>query len=250
MLALFLAWLVGLAVGSFLNVIITRLPMGDSIVVGRSRCPTCRSPVAWYDNLPLLSFLWLKGRCRACGASIPWRYLHVELLTGFLGLALWLKFPLNPALLAYVPFTAALVVITFLDLDHLWIPDRITYPGIALGLMCAALLPHLTLTSALLGTLAGGVSFYAIAWFYQRFTGQEGLGLGDVKLMAMIGAFLGVGALPWVVLISALLGSVAGLLAARKSGQGRRTPVPYGPFLGMAALIYLFGQETFAAWGP
>jgi leader peptidase (prepilin peptidase)/N-methyltransferase len=174
----------------------------------------------------------------------------VELLTGLLGLALWLKFPLDPVLLAYAPFTAALVVITFLDLDHLWIPDRITYPGIALGLVCAAILPHLTLTSALAGALAGAASFYAIAWGYQRFAGREGLGLGDVKLMAMIGAFLGVRALPWVVLISALLGGVAGLLAARKSGQGGRTPVPYGPFLGIAALIYLFGQEKFTAWGP
>jgi leader peptidase (prepilin peptidase)/N-methyltransferase len=245
-----MAFLVGLAVGSFLNVVITRLPMGESVAAGRSRCPACGAPVAWHDNLPLVSFLWLRGRCRACRAPIPWRYPLVEALTGGLGLALWLKFPMSPVLLAYAPFAAALVVLTFLDLDHLWIPDRITYPGIALGLILAVFLPHLTWQDALLGTLAGGASFYAIAWGYERLTGREGLGLGDVKLMAMIGAFLGVRALPWVVLISALLGSVAGLLTARKSGQGGHTPVPYGPFLGIAALIYLFGQEYFTAWGP
>lgn len=250
MLAPTLAFLVGLAVGSFLNVVITRLPLGESVVAGRSRCPACTAPVAWHDNLPLVSFLWLGGRCRACGAPIPWRYPLVEALTGGLWLALWLKFPLNPVLLAYAPFTAALVVLTFLDLDHLWIPDRITYPGIALGLILAFILPHLAWQNALLGALTGGASFYAIALGYQRLTGREGLGLGDVKLMAMIGAFLGVRALPWIVLISALLGSVAGLLSARKSEQGSHTPVPYGPFLGLAALIYIFWQEKFIAWGP
>jgi leader peptidase (prepilin peptidase)/N-methyltransferase len=174
----------------------------------------------------------------------------VEALGGGLGLALWLKFPLNPVLLVYAPFAASLVVLSFLDLDHLWIPDRITYPGISLGLISAVFLPHLSWQSALLGTLAGGASFYLIAWGYERLTGREGLGLGDVKLMAMIGAFLGVQALPWVVLMSALLGSVTGLLAARRSGQGGQTLVPYGPFLAIAALIYLFGQEQFSAWGP
>jgi leader peptidase (prepilin peptidase)/N-methyltransferase len=250
MLAPIMAFMVGLAVGSFLNVVITRLPRDESVVSGRSRCPACSAPVAWHDNLPLASFLWLRGRCRACRAPIPWRYPLVEFLTGSLGLALWLKFPMSPLLLAYAPFAAALVTLTFLDLDHLWIPDRITYPGIALGLMLAAILPHLTFRSALLGALAGGATFYAIAWGYRRLSGKEGLGLGDVKLMAMIGAFLGVRALPWVVLISSLLGSLGGLAAARKSGQGARTPIPYGPFLGVAALIYLFYQEKFAAWGP
>lgn len=250
MLAPTMAFVVGLAVGSFLNVVITRLPTGEGVVSGRSRCPACRAPLAWQDNLPLLSFIRLGGRCRACRARIPWRYPLVELASGGLGLALWLKFPLSPALLAYVPFSAALIVLTALDWEHYWLPDRITYPGIALGLLSAIVLPHLSWQSALWGALAGGAWFYAIARGYERLTGREGLGLGDVKLMAMIGSFLGVRALPWVVLLSALLGSAAGLLAARKSGQGSHTPVPFGPFLGMAALVYLFGQEIFTAWGP
>jgi leader peptidase (prepilin peptidase)/N-methyltransferase len=250
MLAPVMACLVGLVVGSFLNVVITRLPREKSVVSGRSRCPACGAPLAWRDNIPLVSFVWLKGRCRSCGAPIPWRYPLVEVLSGCLGLALWLKFPASPLLLAYGPFAAALVALTFLDLEHFWIPDRITYPGIALGLAFSLFLPHLAFQSALLGAALGGASFYAIAWGYRRLIGREGMGGGDVKLMAMIGAFLGVRSLPWVVLISALLGSVAGLVMARKSGQGGHTPVPYGPFLGIAALIYLFWQDIFTAWGP
>jgi leader peptidase (prepilin peptidase)/N-methyltransferase len=250
MLAPIISCLVGLAVGSFLNVVITRLPRDESVISGRSRCPTCSVPLAWRDNVPLLSYALLKGRCRACGALIPWRYPLVEALCAGLALALWLKFPASPRLLAYYPFAAALVALTFLDLEHFWLPDRITYPGIALGLTLSLVLPHLSFRSALLGALLGGASFFLIAWVYLRLTGREGLGGGDVKLMAMIGAFLGARSLPWVVLISALLGSVAGLAAARKNRKGTHTPIPYGPFLGVAALIYLFWQELFSAWGP
>lgn len=250
MLAPVIACLAGLAVGSFLNVVITRLPRNESLASPRSRCPACQTPLAWRDNIPLLSFALLKGRCRACGAAIPWRYPLVELLSAGLALALWRKFPGSPLLLAYGPFAAALVAIAFLDLEHFWIPDRITYPGIALGLAYALFLPHLTFASALLGAVLGGVSFYVLAWGYLRLTGREGLGGGDVKLMAMIGAFLGVRALPWVVLVSSVLGSVCGLGALAKGAKGAHTPIPYGPFLGAAALVYLLGQDWFLAWGP
>jgi leader peptidase (prepilin peptidase) / N-methyltransferase len=250
MLALVIACLAGLAVGSFLNAVITRLPRDESVASGRSRCPACGAPLAWRDNVPLLSYALLHGRCRVCRAPIPWRHPLVELLSGALALALWHKFPASPLLLAYGPFAAALVALTFLDLEHLWIPDRITYPGIALGLALSLFLPHLSFADALLGAVLGSAAFFAVAWSYLRLTGREGLGGGDVKLMAMIGAFLGVWALPWVVFISAILGSASGLWAAWKSGEGGRTPIPYGPFLGVAALIYLFWQEKFAAWGP
>jgi leader peptidase (prepilin peptidase)/N-methyltransferase len=245
-----MASLVGLAVGSFLNVVITRLPRDESLISRRSRCPSCGVTLAWRDNVPILSYLILKGRCRTCGAPIPWRYPLVEGLSGGLALALWLKFPAHPLLLAYGPFAAILVTLTFLDLEHFWIPDRITYPGIFLGLTLSLVLPSLSFKGALLGAVLGGASFYLLAQIYRLLTGQEGLGGGDVKLMALIGSFLGVRALPWVVLISALLGSWVGLLVAWKSGKGARTPIPYGPFLGAAALIYLFWQEKFSSWGP
>lgn len=249
MLAPALAFLVGLAVGSFLNVVITRLPRDERVAAGRSRCPACGVTLAWRDNIPLLSYFLLKGRCRVCEAPIPWRYPLVEALSGALALALWLKFPGSPLLLVYGPFTAILVALTFLDLEHFWLPDRLTYPGIALGLALSLALPHLSFKNALAGAALGGLSFYLIAWGYRRLTGREGLGGGDVKLMAMIGAFLGVEALPWVVLISALLGSVAGLWAALKSKQGVHTPIPYGPFLGAAAIICVFWQEYFSVPG-
>jgi leader peptidase (prepilin peptidase)/N-methyltransferase len=250
MLASVIVFLVGLAVGSFLNVVITRLPRGESLAFPRSRCPACGCPLSWRDNIPLVSFMLLKRRCRACGVPISWRYPIVELVSAGIALALWFKFPASPLLLVYGPFAAALIAIAFLDLEHFWIPDRITYPGILLGLAYSLIFPHLTLAGALLGALLGGASLYVIAWAYLCLTGREGLGGGDVKLMAMIGAFLGVRSLPWVVLISALTGSIAGIWPIAKGGKAAQTPIPYGPFLGVAALVYLLWQEIFLSWGP
>ncbi len=246
MAAAALAWLVGLAVGSFLNVVITRLPLGESPLRGRSRCPACGTALAWRDNLPLVSFVLLRGRCRDCGAAISWRYPAVELLSSFLGLGLWLKFPYSPLLLAYAPFTAALIALACLDLEHFWLPDCITLPLTALGVAFSLVLPHLTLLESGAGVLAGAGFFAAVAWTYRRLTGREGLGWGDVKLLALIGAYLGVAALPWVVLLSALLGGVAGLALLGRGQAGRLTPIPYGPFLGLAALIYLFLEDSWA----
>lgn len=242
--AVLLAGLVGLAVGSFLNVVITRLPRGESPFRGRSRCPQCHTPLQWRDNLPLLSYLLLRGRCRACGAPIPWRYPAVELVCGLLFAALWLKFPESPRLLAYAPFGAALVALSFLDLEHFWLPDVLTLPLTALGLGLSLILPHLRWYEAFSGAFFGGGAFYVVAWGYYRLTGREGLGLGDAKLLALIGAFLGVRALPWVVLVSALMGAVVGAVLIWREKAGRLTPIPYGPFLAAAALFYLFLADS------
>jgi leader peptidase (prepilin peptidase)/N-methyltransferase len=244
--SLILAALMGLAVGSFLNVVITRLPRQEPFWFGRSRCPHCRAALSWRDNLPLLSFFWLRRRCRFCGEPISWRYPAVEALGGVLGAALWWHFPGDPILVAYVPFTAALVALTFLDLEHFWLPDVITLPGIALGLILAVLTPGLEIVDALLGAALGAAFFQTVRWLYQKVSawrgGPERLGMGggDVKLLAMIGAFLGARALPWVIFVSAAAGSIAGLIAAWRSGRGRLTPVPYGPFLAGAALFEMF----------
>lgn len=239
-----LAGLVGLAVGSFLNVLITRLPRGESPFRGRSRCPHCDTPVRWQDNLPLFSFLLLRGRCRACGGPISWRYPAVELLSGLLAAALWLKFPASPLLLAYAPFSAVLVALSFLDLEHFWLPDVLTLPLTLLGLILSLILPHLRWYEAFLGAFLGGGVFSLVAWGYYRLTGREGLGLGDAKLLALIGAFLGVWALPWVVLLSALMGAAVGAVLIWREQAGRLTPIPYGPFLAAAALLYLFFGDS------
>jgi len=258
-----LVFLVGLALGSFLNVVITRVPRGEGVFRGRSRCPRCRTTLRWRDNVPLVSYLLLKGRCRFCGGAISRRYPAVELMTGGLALALWQSFPASPLLLVYGPFCGALVALSAIDLEHRLLPDILTLPGIALGLLLALVFPHLTFLQAAAGALLGGAIFYGVSWVYRWLAARRGLtgdaaagmGEGDVKLLAFIGAFLGVAALPLVIFISAALGSLAGIvlvLARRRApeqggpeeghrGQWRFTPVPYGPFLAAAALIYLFG---------
>jgi leader peptidase (prepilin peptidase) / N-methyltransferase len=245
------AFLVGLILGSFLNVVITRLPLGESLWAPRSRCPRCRQPLAWHDNIPLLSYVFLRGRCRTCGAAISWRYPLVELAGGLMLLALWLTFPYQPILLAYVPFCLALLALTAIDLDHRLLPDAITLPGIVLGLIFSLILPGLTFWESAAGALGGAALFAGIAWAYEKMAGRRGMGWGDVKLLAMIGAFLGVWALPWVIFISAGLGALAGLAQVLVTDSGARSQwrtvsLPYGPFLALAALCYLFGS----AWLP
>jgi leader peptidase (prepilin peptidase) / N-methyltransferase len=249
MLDYLLAGMVGLTVGSFLNVVITRLPEGEAFGLGRSRCPQCRRRLLWYDTIPLLSYLWLQGRCRWCDAAVPSRYPLVELAGALLAIALWIKFPVNLLLLAYVPFSMALLALSTIDLEHGLIPDAITLPVMALGLLLSLFLPGLSFSGALTGALTGAVLFQGIAWVYQKWSNRPGMGGGDVKLLAMIGAFLGLESLPWVVLFGATLGTLAGVALVLVKGQGsqgewRYTPIPFGPFLAAGALIYLFGGES------
>jgi len=240
-----LAVLVGLALGSFLNVVITRLPQRESPWAGRSRCPHCRRPLFWYDNIPLFSYVRLRGRCRSCGAAIPWRYPLVELAGGLMALALWHTFPDKLVLLAYGPFCLALLALTAIDLEHRLLPDAITLPGIILGLLLSLILPHLSFVGAAAGALVGAALFGGIAWLYEKWAGRRGLGGGDIKLLAMIGAFLGVEALPLVILVSASLGLLTGLIQVLGQAPGprdhwRTISLPYGPFLAAGAWCYLF----------
>ncbi len=248
MIAYVTAGLVGLALGSFLNVVITRVPRGERVWAGRSHCPQCRVVILWYDNIPLLSYLRLKGRCRSCGASIPLRYPLVELAGALLALALWGRFPGSPLLIAYGPFALALLALSAIDLEHRLLPDAITLPGIGLGLGLALVLPHLSLRGAAAGALLGGLSLYVVGWLYEQFKGRQGLGGGDVKLLAMIGAFLGAAALPLVIFFSAALGSLVGLVVVLAQGRWRQghwrsAAIPYGPFLAAGALIYLLAAK-------
>ncbi len=231
--------MLGACLGSFINVVIHRLPLGLSLVRPRSRCPICGRPIRATENIPLVSYLLLRGRCRGCAARIPWRYPAVEALGAGLTLAAvaTAASPLDG--LARTILVLALLAIVFIDLDHRIIPDAITLPGAVVGLLWSIVGP-VPVRDALLGVLAGGGGLLLVAWGYQRATGREGLGLGDVKLMAMVGAFLGWSGALSTVLIGSLAGTLVGL-GLILSGRGNRlTALPFGTFLAPAAWLVLF----------
>ncbi|MFC1524726.1 prepilin peptidase [Thermodesulfobacteriota bacterium] len=234
----------GAVVGSFLNVVILRLPTeGESIVFPGSRCPLCKSSIRWYDNLPVLSYIILRGRCRQCRAKISWQYPFVEFCMGLLGVSLFLKFSLSVPFVIYFLFSAMLLAIIFIDFHHQIIPDVISLPGVVIGFGVSFVNPMVSWQSSCLGLLIGGGSLYVLALAYYLATKREGMGGGDIKLLAMIGAFLGWQSLPFVVFSSSLLGAVFGISAMIKQGKGGKTVIPYGPFLSGGAYLYLFFQE-------
>jgi len=233
-------FVLGCCIGSFLNVCIHRLPLEQSIVSPGSHCPVCSEPIHFYDNLPLLSYLLLGGRCRRCRTAIPWRYPLVELLAGLLALALWTRFGWAAATGIYFLFSAALLVVTFIDLDHQIIPDRITLPGIPLFGLAALLFLDRAWQEVLLGILAGGGSLWGVAWVYSRITGKEGMGGGDIKLLAMIGALLGWQGVLFTIFSASALGTVVGLVLMLHARGNMKMAIPFGPFLAVGALTYLF----------
>jgi leader peptidase (prepilin peptidase)/N-methyltransferase len=238
------AFIFGLLVGSFLNVVILRLPHADkSIVFPASHCPRCNEPLRWYDNIPLISFVLLGGRCRYCKASISWQYPLVELTMGLLSVALFQKFYLSISFAIYFVFVAALLAVIVIDYYHQIIPDLISLPGIVLGFAVSFFNPFVTWQDSGIGILAGGGFLYAIALGYYLVTRREGMGGGDIKLLGMIGSFLGWQSLPFVVFGSSLIGAVVGIGAMIHQKKGGKTVIPYGPFLSVAAIIYLFFQS-------
>jgi leader peptidase (prepilin peptidase)/N-methyltransferase len=254
------AFVFGAIVGSFLNVCIVRIPKGDSIVDPPSRCPACNTAIRFYDNIPLISYLVLGGRCRSCGARISPRYLFVELLMACLAVALYYQFGFSLSFLVSFIFVAALIVISFIDLDVRIVPDVISLPGIVAGLLFSVVARYLVSDpselipsplSALIGVLVGGGFLLALAWAYEAFTGVEGMGGGDVKLLAMIGAFLGWTAIPFTLFFASLTGSIIGLGFMISKGVGRRFALPFAPFLCLGALLYLFfGNELISLYLP
>lgn len=235
------AALYGALIGSFLNVVILRLPKeGASIVFPSSHCPICKQAIRWYDNIPIFSYLILRGKCRSCHTHISLQYPLVELLTAVLAGGLCYRFGFGFDLLYFFIFCAALVVIIFIDIHHQIIPDRISLPGIALGFGGSFFSNQVTWLESLLGLLIGGGLLYAIALVYQLLKKREGMGGGDIKLLAMIGAFLGWQSLLYVVFISSLTGSVVGVWAMIRQKQGGLSRLPFGPFLAFGALTWLF----------
>jgi len=243
------SFILGAVVGSFLNVVILRLPAdGESIVFPPSRCPQCKAAIRWYDNIPLFSFLFLRGRCRNCGAGISFQYPLVELSMALLSLALYTRSGLSFEFFFYFLFLAALLAIIFIDMAHQIIPDRISLPGIVIGFAGSFINAEVTWQQSGLGILLGGGVLYAIAEGYYLLTKRDGMGGGDIKLLAMIGAFLGWQSLLFVVFASSLSGSVLGIAAMFKQGKGGKTRIPFGPFLSLAAMAFLFFQEEIFRW--
>lgn len=241
-------FILGAIFGSFGNVIIYRLPKEESIVKPRSYCYSCKTPIKWYDNIPILSWFILRGRCRHCGARFSFRYPLVELIMGALFMLSYHYVGISWSLLEYLIFIFGLVVCTFIDLDHMILPDEFTLSGIVIGLIGAALNPHRDFLDALFGVLMGGGFLWGMAYVYYLLTKQEGMGGGDIKLLAWIGALLGWKAIPFVIMSSAIIGSVVGLIAARKQKAGLKTVIPFGPYLALGAILYLFGGETIGLW--
>jgi leader peptidase (prepilin peptidase) / N-methyltransferase len=251
----------GAIVGSFLNVCITRIPNDESVIHPSSHCPKCKAPIPFYFNIPLLSYVLLRGRCRACAERISPRYFVVELLMGLFAVALYYRFGLSYEFLVGFVFVAAMIVISVIDLDVRIVPDVISLPGIVLGFLfsgvgffiSAAITDDVipTPVSSAIGILAGGGFLLATAWLYEKVTGVEGMGGGDIKLLAMIGAFLGWPSVPVTLFIASILGSVIGIICMVLTGAGRRLALPFAPFLCSGAIIHLFfGAEIIQFYLP
>ncbi len=249
LIALYVAVL-GLLVGSYLNVVIYRIPLGLSTVLPRSRCPACGAPIRALDNLPVLSFLLLGGRCRSCGAGISWRYPLIEACTSLVMVGCYVAFGLRPQALVAAVFACLMIVLAMIDADHMILPDRITWPGIALGFLGHAMLvvllhlPWSHMTEPLVGAAAGGgitLAIYGSWWLIRR---EEGMGLGDAKMLALIGAFLGWKAMLVAFFFAVLSGSIVGIVLMRRSGEGMRTRLPFGTFLAFGGLVALFAAPA------
>jgi leader peptidase (prepilin peptidase)/N-methyltransferase len=289
-------FLLGLVIGSFLNVCILRIPEDISIVAPGSRCPRCQTPIRWYDNVPVFGWLWLRGNCRTCGLAISPMYPLVELATGLLFVACYLEFGLTQTAVKWLFFTCLIIVLTITDLRVRILPDLVNWPGFAAGLFFSAIVPpndgtalwvyatllHRTprmwvmgLLDSLLGAAFGSFLLWAVAAIYKRVRGREGMGMGDVKMMAMVGAFLGVRRAFLTILLGTLLGTLVGItmivvlyaagwqrkLAERASRRGlgsanalrwtivSQYQLPLGTFLGIAALLVVyFAPNMMARW--
>jgi leader peptidase (prepilin peptidase)/N-methyltransferase len=243
-----LVFIFGALVGSFLNVCICRMPKNESVVSPPSHCPRCDYRIHWYDNIPLISYLLLHGKCRGCGSRISWQYPLVELLNGLLTLALFLRFGPTVSFPVLFLFCSALVVITFIDLEHQIIPDEISLPGVVIGFLCSFVLPDLSWLESLLGILLGGGILLLVAYGYQWLTGKDGMGGGDIKLLAMMGAFLGWKSVLFILFASSLTGSVIGITMMMVQKKDTKLAIPFGPYLASGAVLYIFFGRQIIAW--
>lgn len=211
-------------------------------------CPGCKAKIAFYDNVPVASYLWLRGRCRHCGTAISLRYPLIELVSGLFAVAVFIRYGLSWEGIFLYALVAALLVITFIDIDHKIIPDVITYPGIVVGFLTSLVLGRITYKESLFGIILGGGVLLLIALGYYLLTKREGMGGGDIKLLAMIGAFLGWKGVIFTVFVGSAIGTVVGIALALRTEGGRKLAIPFGPFLSLGALLFLFFGPQIIGW--
>lgn len=240
--------LIGLCFGSFANVIVWRWPENWSVIWPPSHCPKCMSPIRAYENIPVVSWFYLRGKCSSCGTAISWRYPLVELLTGllFAGVALRYGNSFSTFELCYLMF--ALVIVSCVDFDRMILPDLFTVSGCVLGLIGSLFNPNRNLADSITGLFLGGFILWSIAYVYAFVRNEEGMGGGDVKLLAWIGSVLGWKAVIFVLLGSSLLGSVVGVAVALRTKGGLKTRIPFGPYLAFAGAIYALAGEQLIQW--
>ncbi|MEO2082409.1 MAG: prepilin peptidase [Desulfurobacteriaceae bacterium] len=244
----FFAFILGLIVGSFLNVCIYRIPKGKSVVLPPSSCPNCGSPIAWYDNIPVISYLILKGKCRHCGEKISIRYPLVEILTALMTLAVTCKFGVSFDLFYYLILVYYLIVISFIDIDTMEIPVKFSYFALILGIILSPLSRNVGLIDSVLGASFGaGIILFIIETYY-ILTGKEGMGYGDANIMAVIGAFLGWKLVPVALFFASLIGTAVGITLMVLKKKDRRLALPFGPFLAAGALTALFYGREILNW--
>jgi leader peptidase (prepilin peptidase)/N-methyltransferase len=259
----------GLLVGSFLNVCIVRLPRGRSIVTPPSHCPRCKTGIRFYDNIPIISFLLLRGRCRNCGEPISWRYPLVELINGLFYVWIVREFAIGGEAFLMMVLCSSLIIITFIDFDHQIIPDVITLPGMLVGLSVAPffmsalgdalpfhldrVLPHAgpyltAFLNSLIGLILGGGPLFAIGWIWEKLRHVEAMGGGDVKLMGMVGSFLGWKGALLTIMLGALAGSIVGVWLISMKRHKMEKVIPFGPFLAAGAVAAAFYGPDIIAW--
>jgi leader peptidase (prepilin peptidase)/N-methyltransferase len=241
------AALFGLCFGSFLNVVIYRLPLGQSLATPPSRCTKCGYSLRWFDNIPLVSWALLRGRCRKCGVAVSWQYPLVELITAALVvLVVWLT-PLGPLVISRLILVCILVALFGIDLEHQILPNSITLPGIAIGVLLSLIAPPGWMDS-LIGALLGAGILYGIAGAYYLWRREEGMGMGDVKMLAMIGAFLGWKAVLVTLVLSSFSGAIIGVILLSAQKGNMKFALPFGTFLAIGALIAMFAGDPLVAW--
>ena len=243
-----LIFILGLIVGSFSNVCIYRIPRNESIIYPASHCPKCRSNISPKDNIPLLSYILLKGRCRNCKSKISIQYPIVELLTGLIYLIIYLTYGLSVQTLIYIILSSALIIIAFIDLNEQIVPDVISLPGIVIGFIISFFIPYISFINSALGILVGGGIILIIGLAGSLIFKKEAMGGGDVKLAAMLGAFLGWRYIVISLFLGFFLGALAGIFLIISKIKSREDTVPFGPFIVLGSFITLFWGEKIISW--
>lgn len=241
-----LFFILGAIFGSFGNVLILRIPKGESVVSPRSRCNSCQALIRWYDNIPIFSWFILRGKCRTCGSKFSIRYPIVELISGLLFAGVFLRFGWSWTFLEMLPFLFALLVVSVIDIDHFLLPDVFTLSGIVIGLVGAFLNPERLFMDAALGVLFGGGFLWTLAYFYYLLRKEDGMGGGDIKLLAWMGAVLGWKAIPFIIVVASVTGSIVGIIVAVRSKKGMKAMIPFGPYLALGAVLFVFAGQSLA----